>query len=264
MAPRRNSRSARPPLREAHRLLLRRHGPLGWWPAETPLEVCVGAVLTQNAAWRNVERALRNLREAGVLGEARAMLALPPARLSALIRPAGYFRVKERRLRALLRWIGERGGDAAEALRGDPAALRESLLAVHGVGRETADSILLYAGGHRIFVVDAYTRRVLGRHGWADPEADYDALRSLLEGALPRDAALYNQFHAELVMVGKGHCGTAPSCGGCPLEGLLPPGGPLPLRRDKGRPLSPSGAAPRSGAARRPAGGRARGRRRGR
>lgn len=227
-APRRNSSRSRPaPLRAAHRRLLARYGPLGWWPAETALEVCVGAVLTQNTAWGNVEKALANLRSAGLLGDARAMLALPEARLAALIRPAGYFRVKARRLRALLRWLVERGGgDPAVALGGETAALREDLLGVHGVGRETADSILLYAGGRPVFVVDAYTRRVVGRHGWSDGEAPYDDLRAFFERGLPRDEALYNQFHAEIVAVGKDHCRPAPRCDGCPLEGLLPRGGP--------------------------------------
>jgi len=185
-----------------------------------------------------VEKALHRLRAAGVLGDARAMLRLAPARLATLIRPAGYFRVKERRLRALLRWLVDRGGgDPAVALRGDVAALREDLLSVHGVGRETADSILLYAGGHRVFVIDAYTRRVVGRHGWMDAGSDYDALRARFEAVLPRDAALYNQFHAEIVVVGKDHCRTAPRCDGCPLESMLPRGGPLPA--DDGRPRPP-------------------------
>jgi endonuclease-3 related protein len=185
--------------------------------------MCVGAVLTQNTAWTNVERALANLRAAGLLGDARAMLALPERRLASLLRPAGYFRVKARRLRALLRWLVDRGGgDPAAALRGDPAALREDLLGVHGVGRETADSILLYAGGHPVFVVDAYTRRVLGRHRWFDDGADYDAIRAFFEEGLPRDAGLYNQFHAEIVNVGKDHCRPTPRCEGCPLEPMLP------------------------------------------
>jgi endonuclease-3 related protein len=223
-------------LREAHRRLLGRYGPLRWWPARTPLEVCVGAVLTQNTAWSNVERALANLRALGVLGDARAMLALPEERLAEALRPSGYFRLKARRLRALLAWLLERGGgDPRRALRGDPGALRRDLLEVHGVGPETADSILLYAGGHAVFVVDAYTRRVLGRHGWFDPEADYDDLRAHFEERLPADPALYNQFHAEIVMAGKEHCGTTARCDGCPLEGMLPRGGPRRLRVDKGR-----------------------------
>lgn len=201
-----------------------------------------------------MERALANLRAAGVLGDARAMLAVPGARLAGWIRPAGYFRVKARRLRALLRWIVDRGGgDPAAALRGDAAALREDLLRVHGVGRETADSILLYAGGHPVFVVDAYTRRIAGRHGWTDPGADYDALRAWFEGRLPRDAGLYNQLHAEVVMAGKDHCRPTPRCEACPLEPLLPRGGPRPL------PATLRGAR-RGGGATRRGGGKARGR----
>jgi len=239
---------------EAHRLLLSRYGPLGWWPAKTPLEVCVGAVLTQNTAWSNVERALANLRAAGVLDDARAMLALPAARLEALLRPAGFFRVKARRLRALLEWIVDRGdGDAAAALRGDPVALRAELLAVHGVGRETADSLLLYAAGHPIFVVDAYTRRVAGRHGWRDPAEDYDRMREWFEAGLPRDARVYNELHAEVVIVGKEHCRPAPRCDGCPLEPLLPRGGPRLLPGED----ATSRAAPRAGSARTRAGARA-------
>ena len=172
-----------------------------------------------------MEAALGNLRAAGVLGEARAMLALPEEALSALIRPAGFHRVKARRLRALLRWVVERGdGDPAAALRGETGALREDLLSVHGVGPETADSLLLYAGGRPVFPVDAYARRVLGRHGWADARAGYEELRALVEGSLPRDPALFNQFHAEIVTVGKDHCRPSPRCPGCPLEGMLPRG----------------------------------------
>jgi endonuclease-3 related protein len=155
------------------------------------------------------------------------MLALPRARLESLLRPSGFFRVKAARLRALLRWIVGRGGDAAAALRGDPRALREELLAVHGVGRETADSLLLYAAGHPVFVIDAYTRRVAGRHGWRDPREDYDDMRAWFESGLPRDPRVYNELHAEVVAVGKEHCRPAPRCDGCPLEPLLPRGGPL-------------------------------------
>jgi endonuclease III related protein len=183
--------------------------------------------------------------------------------------------VKARRLRALLRWLEERGGgDPAAALRGETAAIREDLLGVHGVGRETADSILLYAGGRPIFVVDAYTRRIAGRHGWTDPEADYDAVRAFFERRLPRDAGLYNQFHAEIVNVGKDHCRPRPRCEGCPLEPMLPRGGPLapgPAATPRGGSSAAAtrraGAAPgpprspaRSGAPRRragPRGGRA-------
>ncbi len=174
------------------------------------------------------------------------MRDLPEDRLAALIRPAGFFRVKARRLRALLDWILARGGgDVGAALRGDPEEVRADLLAVHGVGRETADSILLYAGGRPFFVVDAYTRRILERHGWAAPGEDHDALRRRIEASLPRDPALWNQFHAEFVATGKEHCRPTPRCAGCPLEGMLPPGGPL---TGGGTPRRAGSARPRGGA----------------
>ena len=260
-APRRTSRSSSGALPlEAHRLLLARYGPLGWWPAESPLEVCVGAILTQNTAWSNAERALGNLRAAGLLGDARALLALPEARLAGLLRPAGSFRVKARRLRALLRWILARGdGDPRAALRGDPARIRADLLAVHGVGPETADALLLYAGGHPVFVVDAYARRVAGRHGWRDPGEDHDRMRAWFESGLPRDPRVLNELHAEIVTVGKEHCRPVPRCDGCPLEPLLPRGGPLPLPAATRR-----RAAPRAGSATRRGAGTGRGRSRAR
>jgi endonuclease-3 related protein len=208
-----------------------------------------------------VERALANLRAAGVLGDARAMLEAPAGRLESWIRPAGTFRVKARRLRALLRWIVERGdGDPAAALRGDTATLRRDLLAVHGVGRETADGLLLYAAGRPVFVVDAYARRVAGRHGWTDPEGDYDAIRRWFEERVPREAPLLNQLHAEIVTVGKEHCRPSPRCGGCPLEDLLPPGGPprgAAATRGRGGAARSASGARRSGSR---GGGRPRGR----
>ena len=243
--------------REAHRRLRRRFGDLGWWPAETPLEVCVGALLTQNTAWTNVEKALANLRAAGVLGSARAMLDLSEARLAELLRPSGFFRLKARRLRALLAWLVERGdGDPVRALDGDPETLRRDLLQVHGVGRETADSILLYAAGHPVFVVDAYTRRVAGRHGWLDPRLDYDRIRAAFEAALPRRAPVYNSCHAELVEVAKRHCRPRPLCDGCPLEPMLPPGGPVAISREVATPRRAGAGRPRAasrGRGRRPA-----------
>ncbi len=193
-------------------------GPQHWWPARTPFEVAVGAVLTQNTNWANVERAIQNLRAAGVLS-AKKMRALPLRRLERLLRPAGYFRVKAKRLRALLDWLIEECGGRLGTLKRRPTKeLRESLLAVNGVGPETADSILLYALGRPVFVIDAYTRRVLARHGLAAGDEDYEVLRALFESALPRRVKLYNEYHALLVAVGKYHCGTRPRCAGCPLE----------------------------------------------
>ena len=214
-------------LEQAYELLLDRFGPQRWWPGDTPFEVIVGAMLTQNTNWTNVERAIENLREAGVL-DPLAMHRLSVAELEELIRPAGYFRVKARRLRHLLDWLVERHGGSLDAMFAMPLAeLREELLAVHGVGPETADSILLYAGKMPTFVIDAYTHRVAKRHGWIEEDADYYALKELFEGGVEADEAVYNEYHALLVRVGKLYCRkSVAKCDECPLAKLLPEGGP--------------------------------------
>ena len=197
-------------------------GPLGWWPAESAVEMAIGAVLTQNTAWVNVERALANLRDAGLL-DAAALVAQPDETLAANLRPSGYFNIKTRRVKALAGFLVDRvGGDPALLAGWPPAEARAALLAVPGVGRETADSILLYAAGHPIFVIDAYTRRLAGRLGFADPTLDYDALRRRFEDALPRDTALFNDFHAQIVVHGKDRCRPRPRCDGCPLADRCP------------------------------------------
>jgi endonuclease-3 related protein len=202
-------------------------GPQRWWPADTPFEVMVGAVLTQNTAWTNVERALENLREGGLLSP-RAIHRLPAEELAELIRPAGYFRVKARRLKNLVALIEERyRGDVGALLSLDRDTLRQELLQVSGIGPETADSIVLYAAGWPIFVVDSYTARVLKRHGWVEPEADYQAIQEYFHGQLAADAQLFNEFHALLVAVAKRYCRTRPRCEECPLQDLLPEGGPI-------------------------------------
>ncbi|MGA2065902.1 MAG: endonuclease III domain-containing protein [Thermoguttaceae bacterium] len=215
-------------LQEVYRRLLAAFGPQHWWPAKFPFEVVVGAVLVQNTSWRNVERAIGNLREAGLL-EPHALAALPEETLQDLIRPAGYFRIKAKRLRSLVHFLVERYGGSLEAMFATPpATLRDDLLAVHGIGKETADSILLYAGGLNVFVVDTYTHRVLARHGWIGFDADYDQIQEYFQGNLPEDAAMYNEFHALLVRLGKDYCRKAqPRCANCPLRELLPEGGPL-------------------------------------
>ena len=215
-------------LQEIYQRLLASFGPQQWWPAEFPFEVVVGAVLVQNTSWQNVERAIRNLREAGLL-EPHALAALPEDTLQELIRPAGYYRVKAKRLGSLLRFLIERYGGSLEAMFRTPAdMLRNQLLAVHGIGKETADSILLYAGGQPVFVVDTYTHRVLARHGWIGFDADYDQIQEFFQGGLPEDPALFNEFHALLVRLGKDYCRKAePRCANCPLRELLPDGGPL-------------------------------------
>jgi len=208
-----------PPLFEAYRRLQRAFGPQGWWPGETPFEVMVGAVLTQNTNWGNVECALTRLKARNLL-DARRLQACPPNRLAALIRPAGCYNVKARRLRALLAWLDGRGPADFRGRRTEN--LRAELLSVKGIGRETADSILLYALNRRIVVVDAYARRVLSRHGWAEDDADYDDLRRRIESSLPPSVRVYNEFHALIVRVGKEHCRSRPRCDGCPLAEMRP------------------------------------------
>ncbi len=215
-------------LRRAYKLMLARFGHQHWWPGETLFEVCVGAILTQNTAWSNVEQAIANLEGARVL-EPRKLFALSEARLAALIRPAGYFNVKARRLRAFLRVLVEDFGGSLERLfAGDTSAVRQRLLAIHGVGPETADSMLLYAGGHHRFVIDAYTKRIFHRHAWSASDADYDELQRLCETALnhvPRQARLdyWQDYHAQLVITGKDFCRPSnPRCAECPLRPLLP------------------------------------------
>ena len=207
-------------LREVYRILYKHHGPQRWWPADGPFEVAVGAVLTQNTAWTNVERAIANLRDANCLSP-EAIVALPERRLAELLRPSGYFNVKGRRLRALCEWWLTRGGLTALAAVRTPA-LREALLGVRGVGRETADDILLYAFGRPVFVVDAYTRRLFGRLDLIDPQADYDEIRVLLEGHLGRRLTLFNEYHALVVRHGKDVCRVRPRCAACPLAAICP------------------------------------------
>jgi endonuclease-3 related protein len=215
-------------VREAFDRLFAAYGPQQWWPGDGPLEVLVGAVLVQNTAWRNVEKALVNLREAGVLN-ARRLYALPVAELAELIRPAGYYRVKAQRLRNLLRLLIERYDGAIEKMFATPPdELRRELLEVHGVGNETADAILLYAGHMPSFVADTYAHRVAARHGWLEFDADYAAIKEFFEAGLPVDVQVYNEYHALLVRVGKDYCKSGePKCDGCPLAEMLPEGGPL-------------------------------------
>lgn len=204
------------------------YGHQRWWPGETPFEVCVGAILTQNTAWTNVEKAIANLKVAGVLEPTR-LFALAETRLADLIRPAGYFNVKARRLRSFLRALVEDfHGDLSRMLDGPTPLVRQRLLAIHGIGPETADSMLLYAGDHASFVVDAYTRRIFSRHGWCAAGASYDDLKTLCESALdekPGAALLdyWQDYHAQLVNVGKDFCRVrAARCAQCPLRPLLP------------------------------------------
>lgn len=215
-------------LRRAYRLMRGHFGHLHWWPGDSPFEVCVGAILTQNTSWSNVERAIANLKGAAIL-EPRALLAVPETRLAELLRPAGYFNVKARRLRAFLEvLVHQFGGSLSRLLGGEVAVARQRLLAISGIGPETADSMLLYAGDQPRFVVDAYTRRIFARHGWCAHDASYDELQRLCESALDHCPAgqrldYWQDYHAQLVMVGKGFCRPRqPRCDRCPLRSLLP------------------------------------------
>jgi endonuclease-3 related protein len=208
------------PLMVIYRRLYDRFGPQHWWPGQTPFEVIVGAILTQNTNWTNVEKAIGNLREAGALSP-KGLRALAVEELAERVRPAGYYNVKARRLANFLDWLFDSCGGNLDALADrNPSMLREQLLEIHGIGPETADSILLYAFGMPVFVVDAYTCRILGRHRLLEGPAEYETVREMMESLVPRDTALYNEYHALLVRLGKEYCKTRPRCQGCPLEDL--------------------------------------------
>ena len=210
-----------------YRLLRDRFGPAGWWPGESPFEVCLGAILTQNTSWANVEKALRALRASGRLSYAR-LRSLPQARLARLIRPSGTFKIKARRLAAFLSFLGSEFSGNVEAMRKEDGwDLRRKLLGVHGIGPETADSIALYAAGQPLFVVDAYTRRVFGRLGLLSGSERYEEVQRFFMEALPADAALFNDYHAQIVRLAKDACRPRPLCGDCPLQVICPKHGVL-------------------------------------
>ena len=216
-------------LTRLYRVLLAAFGPQHWWPAtpgrEAPFEVMVGAVLTQNTNWRNVERAIANLRAAGVLAP-ETLSRLSEEELARLVQPSGFYRIKARRLKALMDWLmASAGGDLGRLRRRRLTRLREELLRLPGIGPETADSILLYALGKPTFVVDAYTRRALGRHGLIDPgpagSARYDEIKALFESSFPHRVALFNEYHALFVELGKRFCRPRPRCADCPARAVL-------------------------------------------
>lgn len=207
-------------LRHVFQTLLGRYGPQHWWPAESAFEVMVGAILTQNTAWGNVEQAIQGLRQADLL-DPQALIEAEPGRVAECIRPAGYFNLKARRLCSFCGFLLESGGEPALA-RLDTHALRHRLLAVHGVGPETADDILLYAFERPVFVVDAYTRRLFGRLGLCPADAHYEALRLGVEQALGAGHAVYNELHALVVRHAKEHCRKRPACAGCPMVPRCP------------------------------------------
>ena len=206
-----------------YKVLSRAYGPQHWWPGDTPFEVMVGAVLTQNTAWTNVEKAIANLKKSRLLSLSR-LHGAPGRRLASLIRPIGYFNIKAQRLKSLTAFVaGRYRGSLKRMFADDPRTLREGLLGVNGIGPETADSILLYAANRPYFVVDAYTKRVFGRHGLIADGAVYHEVQQLFMGNLPADVRLYNEYHALIVRIGKERCKkNRPLCAGCPLEKFLP------------------------------------------
>jgi endonuclease-3 related protein len=208
-------------LREIYSRLYRAFGPQHWWPGDTPFEISVGAILTQNTNWGNVEKAIRNLRKNRALS-ANAIHKMRIRELSGLIRPAGYFDVKAKRLRSFVDFVvGNYGGSLNKMGKEDMYSMREKLLEVNGVGPETADSILLYALEKPIFVIDAYTKRVLSRHGIMDHDKSYAEFQELFHSRLESDAKMFNEYHALFVRTGKTFCKRKnPLCDECPLKGV--------------------------------------------
>ncbi len=196
------------------------YGPRHWWPGETPFEVMVGAILTQNTSWKNVERAIQRLKDEGLL-EAKGIHQMKGSRLATLIRSSGYYRIKAERLKAFVSFFFENYDGSLKKMKKETLeTMREKLLRVKGIGPETADSILLYGLKKPIFVVDAYTRRIFSRHGMVSENASYGEIQRLFMDFLPLDERLFNEYHALLVHLGKTLCKEVPRCDACPLNGL--------------------------------------------
>ena len=205
-------------LLKIYNLLFRRYGSQHWWPGDSPFEVMVGAILTQSAAWQNVEKAIVNLKTAGVMSPA-VLRQIPTPELAQLIHPTGYYNAKAVKLQALVRWLRAFCGDNLNtlfAMKTD--LLRRQLLDVHGIGPETADSILLYAGNKPVFVIDAYTRRIFDRLGLKPEKDNYDDWQIFFTGNLPQNTKLFNEYHALLVRHGKEACRKQPICDNCCLR----------------------------------------------
>jgi endonuclease-3 related protein len=205
---------------DIYRRLLAHFGPQDWWPAEEPFEVIVGAILTQSAAWSNVEKAVANLRAAEALSPTKLRrLHLP--RLAKLVHPCGYYNAKALKLKSFAYWLGNHYKDDLDSLfANDTDDLRQQLLSIHGIGRETADSIILYAAGKPIFVIDAYTRRIISRIGLAPEKDSYAAYQAWFTEHLPPDTGLFNEYHALLVRLGKNVCRRRPLCPQCCLSNI--------------------------------------------
>jgi endonuclease-3 related protein len=203
-------------LQDIYRRLLDRYGPQHWWPADEPFEVMVGAILTQSTAWTNVEKAIRNLKAANAVSPA-ALRHLGLDELATLVRPSGYYTVKARKLKALVDWLEEHDDDPSRLSAENTDVLRQELLAVYGIGEETADSILLYAIGKPVFVIDAYTRRIVDRLGLHPATSGYGSYQRLFVNSLRPDVTLFNEYHALFVQHGKTACRKVPLCQQCCL-----------------------------------------------
>jgi len=217
-------------LRQFFAKMLAELGPQDWWPARTRLEMILGAILVQNTAWQNVDLAMKQLRKKGLLKMARLRKA-SLIELEGSVRSAGFYRQKARTIRNFLAWLDDTcRGSLTDMFALAPAKLRHQLLQVKGLGPETVDAVLLYAGQHPFFVADNYTRRILARHEMVNPGADYAEVQQFLHQHLPADPNLFNEYHALLVEVGKQYCKRQmPHCGECPLEGFLEPHQPIDL-----------------------------------
>lgn len=205
-------------LKKTYNKLFKAFGPQHWWPGDTPFEVIVGAILTQNTAWTNVEKAIHNLKKAKLLTPGK-LHDLSQDEIAKYIRPAGYFNIKAKRLKHFLNYLFDNyGGNLKKMFKKRSDALRRELLSVNGIGSETADSILLYAGNHPVFVVDAYTKRIFSRHQVVTADADYHDIQELFMKNLPHDVKMFNEYHALIVKAGKDFCRTRkPLCSRCPL-----------------------------------------------
>lgn len=209
-----------PVIRQFYENLYRTFGPQSWWPGESPFEVIIGAILTQNTNWRNVERALANLKERDLLTP-RAIHGLAPIELAVLIKPAGYYNIKARRVKNFIDFLFENyAGDLRRMAKVPTPELRREILAVNGIGPETADAILLYALDRPAFVIDAYTKRILYRHGLVGRDAGYTEMQEIFVRALPADRQLFNEYHALIVRTGKDFCRPQPRCAECPLNSV--------------------------------------------
>ena len=207
-------------LMEIYQLLYKRYGQQHWWPGQSRFETALGAILTQNTNWKNVEKAIKNLKHNRCLDAAK-LYKMDISILAEMIRPAGYYNIKAKRLKNFLDWLFENHDGQLERLcHVDVYSLRQELLGIKGIGPETADSILLYALDKPVFVVDTYTCRLLGRHGLIEEGADYQSVQDFFQGNLQSDPDLFNEYHALLVCVGKEYCKKTPNCTNCPLEGL--------------------------------------------